>query len=59
MEDDGDREFLRENDNKINISIGRPSAPKINPAKDSLTFMQVDIDYTQVVPPCKYPLFNL
>jgi hypothetical protein len=51
-EDYQDREFLKD-DKDINLKVRRDAPPKIRPNEDSITFMAIDIDYTQMTAPSK------
>ena len=46
-----DKEFLREGDDFVNTSLQRPPAPKFDPKKDNIVFMQIDLDYSTDQPP--------
>ena len=43
--------FLKEGDDDINTNLQRPAAPKIDPKKDNIVFMQIDLDYSTDKPP--------
>lgn len=51
-----DKEFLQGRDLSKVLNLGRPPLPKMNPSKDKVEFMQIDIDYYTAVPPSKFSM---
>ena len=48
-----DKEFLKGVDLSRTMNIGRPPCKRIDPNKDDIILMQIDVDYYTAVPPGK------